>query len=146
MTGQIYMANDRARTEDGEPSPMDIHVGMRLRLRRTLHGLTQQQLAARAGLTFQQVQKYESGANRISASRLYEFGQVLRVPIAYFFQETNDRVLDVQDRMPVNPETRGETLELVPYYSRILSNATLQRLLELAQAIASGSPMSSDYE
>jgi len=55
-------------------------------------------------------------------------------------------VLDVQDRMPVNPETRGETLELVPYYSRILSNATLQRLLELAQAIASGSPMSSDYE
>jgi len=62
------MANDRARTEDGEPSPMDIHVGMRLRLRRTLHGLTQQQLAARAGLTFQQVQKYESGANRISAS------------------------------------------------------------------------------
>jgi len=68
------------------------------------------------------------------------------VPIAYFFQETNGRVLDVQDRMPVNPETRGETLELVPYYSRILSNATLQRLLELAQAIASGSPMSSDYE
>jgi transcriptional regulator with XRE-family HTH domain len=66
--------------------PIDAHVGKRLRLRRTLMGWTQEKLAEAIGLTFQQIQKYEKGANRISASRLQQLGQVLDVPAAFFFE------------------------------------------------------------
>src|ERR1700752_4276824 len=71
----------------GIPAPVDVHVGARIRTRRLLIGMNQEALARALGLTFQQVQKYEGGANRISASRLAELADILGVPIGYFFAE-----------------------------------------------------------
>ena len=71
----------------GFPNPIDVHVGSRVRLRRTLLGMSQERLAEAIGLTFQQVQKYEKGANRVSSSRLYDLPGILDVPLAYFFDE-----------------------------------------------------------
>lgn len=76
---------------DGIPNPVDIHVGERLRSRRALLGLTQEKLAESVNLTFQQIQKYERGTNRVSASRLWQFSKVLRVPISFFFENYTDR-------------------------------------------------------
>src|SRR5919107_3688638 len=69
------------------PNPIDVRVGARLRLRRMMLGLSQEKLAEMIGLTFQQVQKYERGANRIGASRLYELSRVLDVPVSFFFDD-----------------------------------------------------------
>jgi ribosome-binding protein aMBF1 (putative translation factor) len=69
----------------GFPNPIDVHVGSRIRLRRTLLGLSQERLADALGLTFQQVQKYERGANRVSSSRLYDLARTLDVSLPYFF-------------------------------------------------------------
>src|SRR5215204_866273 len=71
------------------PDPIDIRVGARLRLRRNMLGLSQERLGEAIGLTFQQVQKYERGANRIGASRLHELSRVLDVPVAFFFDDTD---------------------------------------------------------
>ncbi len=71
------------------PHPVDIHVGARIRLRRTLLGMSQEKLGEAVGLTFQQIQKYERGTNRVSASRLYQFGQTLDVPVSFFFDGLN---------------------------------------------------------
>ena len=71
----------------GNPHPVDVHVGARARMRRTLLGMTQTDLGDALGLTFQQVQKYERGVNRISASRLYDLCRVLNVSIEYFFED-----------------------------------------------------------
>ena len=67
------------------PNPIDIHVGKRVRLRRTLLGISQEKLGKAINLTFQQVQKYERGTNRIGSSRLYQLSQVLDIPVSYFF-------------------------------------------------------------
>ena len=77
----------RKRLPPGVPNPVDIHVGDRVRRRRVLLGLSQEKLGDAVGLTFQQIQKYERGANRISASRLFQFCHILDVPISFFFDE-----------------------------------------------------------
>src|SRR5512134_3543115 len=79
------------RMPPGVPNPVDIHVGSRVRLRRTLLGLSQEKLGEAVGLTFQQIQKYERGANRIGASRLFEFSRILDVPVSFFFDDMNER-------------------------------------------------------
>ena len=71
----------------GTPSEVDVHVGQRLRVRRALLGLSQEKLADALGLTFQQIQKYERGTNRVSAGRLYDLSKILDVPISYFFEQ-----------------------------------------------------------
>src|SRR5271167_5248440 len=78
--------------EGGEsrPSPIDVHVGSRIRLRRTLMGMSQERLGEALGLTFQQVQKYERGVNRVGASRLFDLSRVLDVPISFFFDDMPD--------------------------------------------------------
>ena len=81
----------------GFPNPIDVHVGSRIRLRRTLLGMSQERLAEAIGLTFQQVQKYERGANRVGSSRLFDLARVLDVPVAYFFE---DLAPGVQDKTP----------------------------------------------
>ena len=68
------------------PHPIDIHVGQRLKQQRTLQGISQESLAKQLGITFQQIQKYEHGTNRISASKLYELSQILKTPIQFFFE------------------------------------------------------------
>src|SRR5579864_1004335 len=77
------------RNKSGHPNPIDVHVGARVRLRRTLLGMSQEKLGQAIGLTFQQVQKYERGTNRIGASRLHELAQVLDVSVAFFFEDLN---------------------------------------------------------
>ncbi len=77
---------------EGRPSPIDVHVGSRIRLRRTLLGMSQERLGEALGLTFQQVQKYERGVNRVGASRLFDLSRVLDVPISFFFDDLPDSV------------------------------------------------------
>ena len=72
------------------PNPIDVHVGARLRMRRVLQGMSQEKLGEKLDLTFQQVQKYEKGANRVSASRLYQIGEILKVPVDFFFDGLPD--------------------------------------------------------
>src|SRR3990170_3875461 len=99
----------------GRPNPVDIHVGARVRLRRTLLGMSQEKLGEAIGLTFQQVQKYERGANRIGSSRLYDLSRVLEVPVSFFFEEMSPgtgargvgrpRGLADQKAAPFDPDT-----------------------------------------
>lgn len=77
----------RRRTEDGAPNPIDRHVGNSVRQRRMLLGMSQEKLGEALGLTFQQVQKYERGANRIGASRLFDLSNILNVPVGFFYDE-----------------------------------------------------------
>ncbi len=134
-------AHTLSRRGEG-PNPIDIHVGARLRLRRTLLGLSQEKLGEAVGITFQQLQKYERGSNRISASRLFNLSQVLGVPVSYFFEELPpaDAVL-VEDE-PAASETdefesmaRRETLELVRAYYRINDQSVRKRTFDLVKAL-----------
>ncbi len=96
-------------TNKKTPNPVDVHVGRRVKIRRVLSGLSQTALAEQLGVTFQQQQKYETGANRISASRLYDTARVLDVPVAWFFGGD----LDPDNAEPPDLLEKRETLELV---------------------------------
>ncbi|MBM3566486.1 MAG: helix-turn-helix transcriptional regulator, partial [Alphaproteobacteria bacterium] len=121
------------RLPPGVANPVDVHVGIRLRQRRTLLGMSQEKLGAMVGLTFQQIQKYERGANRVGASRVYEFSRLLDVPVSYFFEDMPDELkthegrfkagLRDHDQEPAtrDPMIKRETLELVRAYYRIKS-------------------------
>ena len=87
--------NSRGRLR---PNPIDVHVGMRIRLRRQVLNLTQEQLAKLLGLTFQQIQKYEKGLNRISASRLWDIAQVLQTSIDFFYEDIDDQTAALSPR------------------------------------------------
>lgn len=101
------------------PSNIDIHVGARVRQRRTLLGMSQSMLGDAIGLTFQQVQKYERGANRIGASRLWDISLALGVPVAFFFEELDASSAKQAAPMPDSQMDRRETLELVRNYYNI---------------------------
>ncbi|CAA7614702.1 helix-turn-helix domain-containing protein [Magnetospirillum sp. UT-4] len=136
----------RGRTPSGRPNPIDVHVGGRVRLRRTLLGMSQEKLAEALGLTFQQVQKYERGANRIGASRLFDLSRVLDVSITYFFEDMDEDTVAASPRHMVRatqdpPEVvesvmvRRETLELVRAYYRISDPEVRRRVYQLATAL-----------
>lgn len=136
---------DSARRNGMEkPNPVDVHVGIRLRLRRTLLGMSQEKLGEAIGLTFQQVQKYERGVNRIGASRLWELSRVLDVPVSFFFEGLETPEAAASDGPELSeaggsydpgPVLKRETLELVRAYMRI-DVQTRRRLFDLAKAIA----------
>ncbi len=139
----------RRRPKLDRPNPIDLHVGSRVRLRRTLLGLSQESLGNRIGLTFQQVQKYERGANRIGASRLWELSNVLDVPVQFFFADMSDDTIKDMKRIVTgglnedppatygtDPLARREVLELVRAYTRISDPAVRHRLFELTKSIA----------
>jgi transcriptional regulator with XRE-family HTH domain len=120
----------------------DAHVGQRIRLRRTLLGISQSKLGEAVGLTFQQVQKYERGANQLSAGRLYQFANVLEVPVTYFFdglqnksQDSDAGQNDTQQPAETQDITRRETLELVRAYYAIDDDALRKQILHLAESI-----------
>lgn len=130
----------------GTPRPVDVHVGQRLRQRRTLLGMSQDKLGEAVGLTFQQIQKYERGANRIGASRLYQLSQVLDVAVSYFFEEMPGEVQktrgdyasqDTDIDIAGDPMARRETLELVRAYYKIEDPKVRKRVFELTKSIAS---------
>ena len=122
--------------------PVDKHVGGRVRLRRMLMGMSQEKLGKAVDLTFQQIQKYERGSNRIGSSRLFQFSKVLDVPISFFFDDMPE---SGDARSPGMAEagepysdaslTRRETLELVRAYYKIGDPATRKRIFELVKAI-----------
>jgi transcriptional regulator with XRE-family HTH domain len=118
---------------------IDLHVGKRLRRRRRLLGMTQQELASQVGVRFQQIQKYECGANRITASRLYDLARAMNVTVQYFFDGMPDagRMPDAAndaEHMEGDILSQKETLELVRAYYR-LGERPRKRLLELAKAL-----------
>src|ERR1700760_4526999 len=94
----------RRRPKLDKPNPVDVHVGSRVRLRRTLLGISQEKLGEAIGLTFQQVQKYERGANRIGASRLWDLSLVLNCPVAYFYEDMSDTAASASPRLLHRPE------------------------------------------
>jgi transcriptional regulator with XRE-family HTH domain len=135
---------------EGGPNPVDVHVGSRVRLRRTLLGMSQEKLGEAIGLTFQQVQKYERGANRVGASRLFDLSRVLDVPVGFFFDEMTadvaasspaqrpgiDRPMPEQE---LDPMVKRETLELVRAYYKIDEPSVRKRLFEMTKALAAAS-------
>ncbi len=146
---------------ESRPSPIDVHVGSRIRLRRTLLGMSQERLGDALGLTFQQVQKYERGVNRVGASRLFDISRVLDVPISFFFEDMPEGM----DTMPVSGPrgrtqgfseaqepfsngvdenlTKRETLELVRAYYRITDPAVRKRMFDLMKSLA---PVETPFE
>ena len=126
----------RTIVEDG-PDPVDVHVGTRVRERRTMLGLSQEKLARAFGVSFQQVQKYERGANRISASRLFQLSTILDVPITYFFEGLagEDADAPVDEAAADEKMMSRETLDLVRAYYRIPDQAVRKRFVDLVRAI-----------
>ena len=141
---------------EAKHNPIDGHVGARMKLRRTLMGMSQEKLGEALGLTFQQVQKYERGVNRVSASRLYDLARVLDVPISFFFDDMPSAVTaiygqtpggysarhasgfaETQDGFGHTDDTlnRRETLELVRAYYRITDPAMRKRMFDLIKSL-----------
>ncbi|MEM7168539.1 MAG: helix-turn-helix transcriptional regulator [Pseudomonadota bacterium] len=128
------------------PNPIDVHVGLQLRRRRTLLGFSQEYLGGQVGLTFQQIQKYEKGRNRIGCSRLFDFSRVLDVPVGYFFEgitpdvaarsprhgkgPSTDPIVDQND-----PTTKRETLEMMRAYNSVSDPALRNLIREFVKAL-----------
>jgi transcriptional regulator with XRE-family HTH domain len=138
----------RKRLPPGTPNPVDVHVGSRLRQRRTLTGISQEKLGDAVGLTFQQIQKYERGANRIGASRIYELSNILDVPVSFFFDEMPNELKTHEGRFAIGLRdqesptqnndalARRETLKLVRAYYKITDPRVRKRIFELVKALA----------
>jgi transcriptional regulator with XRE-family HTH domain len=132
-------------------SPIDVHVGTRVRLRRTLLGMSQEKLGEALGLTFQQIQKYERGVNRIGASRLFDLARVLDVPIGFFFDDMSPELggnavtrsrggafgfAERQEGFEDDTLHRRETLELVRAYYRITDPSVRKRVFDLIKTLS----------
>lgn len=137
------------------PHPVDIHVGSRVRMRRTLLGMSQEKLGDALALTFQQVQKYERGANRVGASRLFEISRILDVPVSFFFEDMPAETASLETTEPATPGmaaaseefdrdplAKRETLELVRAYYKISDPRVRKRVFELTKAVAANSAAS----
>lgn len=134
----------------GVPNPIDVHLGIRIRARRVALGISQQKLGELLGLTFQQIQKYERGANRVGASRLWDLSRVLETPISFFFEDMPEKVRKHSPRLraglkpepapysgpDADPEANQETLELAQAYYRIKDPAVRKRVFDLIKAQA----------
>ncbi len=120
--------------------PVDVLVGNRIRQRRALLGMSQTSLAKAVGLTFQQIQKYERGANRASASKLYEFATVLDVPVSFFFEsaveaEVSRKPGRCKEKIGEDISTKRETLELVRAFYKIRKTNVRREILNLITAV-----------
>ena len=130
---------------DRSPNPIDVHVGLQVRLRRKELKISQEKLAETLGLTFQQVQKYERGANRISASKLYEIARTLRVPIGWFFEGLTDPAVGRETSQAVASPTYAhdflltqEGVDLANLFPRIPQKRVRRRLVDLVRSLAEG--------
>jgi transcriptional regulator with XRE-family HTH domain len=147
---------DGAVERESRPSPIDVHVGSRIRLRRTLLSMSQEKLGDALGLTFQQVQKYERGANRVGASRLFDLSRVLDVPVSFFFDDLPaahggggraslhqvSGFAEAQEGFGHSGGSddlfgRKETVELVRAYYRITEQPVRKRVLDLIKTMGS---------
>ena len=156
MSVIINMKAPKNDSRSENPDPVDIHVGTRLRMRRNLIGLSQEQLGKALGLTFQQIQKYERGVNRMGSSRLYHIARSLSVPISYFFEGLPSLLADAasgtgfaengQEALGNAPTTeqkndpdilnRRETMELIRAYYKINDAKQRRKIYELIRSMA----------
>jgi transcriptional regulator with XRE-family HTH domain len=121
------------------PNPVDLHVGARIRMRRKILGVSQERLAENLGLTFQQIQKYERGANRVSASKLYEIARSLQSSVGYFFEglaDTVDGVSETGEPFVHDFLMTPEGLELATLFPKITKPKVRRRILELVRSMA----------
>ncbi len=139
-----------AEPPESRPSPVDVHVGARIRLRRTLLGMSQERLGDALGLTFQQVQKYERGVNRVGASRLFDLSRILDVPINFFYDNMTEATsaggaaprpvtgfAEQQEGFGTDDTlSKRETLELVRAYYRIMDPNIRKRMFDLMKSMA----------
>lgn len=139
--------SDELEGRGGRPRPdaMDVHVGTRLRERRLQLGMTQEQLADSVGLTFQQIQKYERGVNRMGASRLWEVARALDVPLEFFYRDGNSLApapraahgfADRQDAFGDAVDVPDDARELLDAFGRISDRVVRQRVLDLVKSLA----------
>ena len=157
MAQDSFEGPEPAPEREGRASPIDVHVGSRIRLRRTLLGMSQERLGEALGLTFQQVQKYERGVNRVGASRLFDLSRVLDVPISFFFDDLPAPLAaahgarrggsggmagiagfaEAQEGFgsPDDSMNRRETLELVRAYYRITDPSVRKRVFDLIKSM-----------
>jgi transcriptional regulator with XRE-family HTH domain len=138
---------DRLESPGRKPNPMDIHVGSRVRLRRMVIGMSQEKLGEKMGLTFQQIQKYEKGTNRIGASRLFQLSQIMDVPVQFFFEDAPAAYLNRSPAMAGFAESKTEAflldflnsrdgLELNRAFVKITDPKVRKRVVELVRALS----------
>jgi transcriptional regulator with XRE-family HTH domain len=133
-------------SDEKRPHPIDVHVGGRVRLRRTMIGMSQDKLADALGLTFQQIQKYEKGVNRIGASRVFEISKILNVPIQFFFDDYDMRTGsygfaeqgadDGASMMELLNSPEG--VQLCKHFASIRDPKVRKRVLELVKTLSEG--------
>lgn len=133
---------DTTAGKKGRASSIDEHVGARLRQRRTLLGFSQEKLAEAVGITFQQIQKYENGANRVSAGRLYEFSKVLQIPVSFFFDSMEENTSfgmaeNKQDGFESQEDLiqKKETIDLIRTYYQIRNEEQRKDLLKMIKTM-----------
>ena len=134
------------------PNPIDIYVGSRLRLRRALIGMSQEKLGNALEITFQQVQKYERGTNRISSSRLFQISRILDVSVSFFFDDMDTEIIKLTEGMAeinkqvlqVDKLSRRETLEFVRAYYKITDPMVRKKIFEMVKAIGNSEIGSND--
>jgi len=149
--GELYFSNHMTITSERmagkKPNPVDAHVGSRVRLRRMLLGMSQERLGECMGLTFQQVQKYEKGVNRIGASRLFQISKILDVPVQFFFEEAPDVGDRHHARGMAEPESEAfileflnsrEGLELNRAFVKIGDAKVRKTIVDLVRALSAG--------
>ena len=142
---KIKTSKPQVTKKKGRANSIDEHVGVQLRQRRALLGLSQEKLADQVGITFQQIQKYENGANRVSASRLYEFSKVLEIPVTFFFESygsNENKSLGFAEgdqagfEGPDDVLKRKETIELIRVYYSIENPKLRKDLFKLVKSMA----------
>ena len=132
--------------KDKKPHPIDIHVGARVRMRRTMLGMSQDKLGDSLGLTFQQIQKYEKGVNRIGASRLFEIAKVLEIPIQFLFEDfdsfTNtpygfaENAPDSDSSMLMDFLSSPEGIQLCRHFAQIEDPRVRRRVIDLVKTLS----------
>jgi transcriptional regulator with XRE-family HTH domain len=143
--GEGKMLENKLEKENKKsPNPTDIHVGSRIRMRRNILGMSQEKLGESLGITFQQIQKYEKGTNRVGASRLQAIASILDVPVAFFFAEVPGRESALDglsegdgSRFVIDFVNSGEGLQLNRAFARIADAKVRRKVVELVKALAS---------
>ena len=152
---EILVLSTRGRLPDGAANPVDVHIGKQIYRRRQMLNLSQDKLAKLIGMTFQQVQKYERGINRVTGSRMWDLCQVLQVEPNYFFMGLNNEIADLSPRMlryngegelpetvflPEDPLLSAETMDLVTAYYRLKPRLRRLFFATIKQASRSNQP------
>ncbi|KQV27875.1 hypothetical protein ASC97_05800 [Rhizobium sp. Root1203] len=119
------------------PSPVDAEIGGRIRMRRKLLGMSQTDLGAKLGVTFQQIQKYEKGTNRVGGSRMQRIAEVLGAPVGFFFESSLSQGATVEESEILSFASTSEGLDLIRAFSKIQSSKARRQIIGIAQTVAS---------